>query len=221
MGREVWLTISSLQDICLKSGLKKRRWGARLENDLGFSVFPSENANALKERREVILPILGAGWIMRFQLHFCLLFFFWSVSFFLIVFHFILLTFCLWKWSSPYWVVAGLCDCWIWFSQNCLQRSWLLACRQLANPPWWKLLPLSESDFVNPNAYQSPQTRGYGNSQFRAEIAWIWSSDAISVVGNQMIRRDPHKAFGESMSTLNRHQRMKKHGFLTRNNIRR
>ena len=100
-------------------------------------------------------------------------------------------------------------------------RSWLLVCRQLANPPWWKLLPLSESDFVNPNAYQSPQTWGYGNSQFRAEIAWIWSSDAISVVGNQMIRRDPHKAFGESMSTLNRHQRMKKHGFLTRNNIRR
>ena len=97
MGREVWLTISSLQDICLKSGLKKRRWGARLENDLGFSVFPSENANALKERREVILPILGAGWIMRFQLHFCLLLSV-SLSSFLVVISFVWLSFILFFW---------------------------------------------------------------------------------------------------------------------------
>ena len=138
-----------------------------------------------------------------FSLIFVFLSFYFLVFIFfgLLLFCFILLSFCRREWSYPYWVVAGLCDCWIWFSQNCLQRSWLLACRQLANPPWWKLLPLSESDFVNPNAYQSPQTWGYGNSQFRAEIAWIWSSDAISVVGNQMIRRAPHKASGEPMST--------------------
>ena len=39
-GGWVWLTISSLQYICPKSGLKKRLGERfRLENDLGFSVF--------------------------------------------------------------------------------------------------------------------------------------------------------------------------------------
>ena len=143
--------------------------------------------------------------LIYFCLYFVLLFlshFWFLVVLFFVCLSFVLL-FCLFVFGNDpphigWWLDYAIVE---FDFHKIASRSWLLACRQLANPPWWKLLLLSESDFVNPNAYQSPQTWGYGNSQFRAEIAWIWSSDAISVVGNRMIRRDPHKASGESMST--------------------